>query len=99
MTHIRTVRNSKMSIFQSLVEDVILRGRDEGAEHVRPTLDNPLVSAATHLSEFLHLGHEVPAEAPSEVEKLDGGGVAWTCIRLAFQLASGRTWRRRTPSP
>ncbi len=90
MSHIRTVRNSKLSIFQSLVEDVVLRGRDESAPYARPTLDNPLVSAATHLSELVHAAAELPHEAPVEVRKLAGGDMAWECAKRAFELVEAK---------
>ena len=92
MKHIRTVRNFKMSLFQSLMDDIILRSPLSGSS--RPTLENPLACAATVVSELVHAGKEVPVETPDEVRRLEGGQVAWTCVKLASELFLAKLEKR-----
>lgn len=92
MSRIHTVRHPALSMFQSMVDDLIL-GRDhddteslESQGQERPTLDHPRVHAAAEYVERKLQGKEVPEEPPEEVAKKQGGGTAWTCVRLAGEL-------------
>ncbi len=88
MSHIETVRHDRLSLFQSMVDDVIHLGRQrDGLDDTeRPTKNHPLVNAATSLVKHLVAGKEPPEEAPEEVAATDGGSVAWHCIKLASEL-------------
>lgn len=85
---IRTVRSSRLSIFQSLVEDLV-RGSHpakQSAEGEKPTLSHSLIRAATVLCEYLEQGKEPPHEPPNEVKKGPGESLAWQCVKFASRL-------------
>ena len=75
-------------MFQSLVDDVIQRGRlaDGSTDTTRPTMTHPLVSAATAFVKHLHDGIDPPDTAPDEVSAVEGGSVGWECIKLTGEL-------------
>lgn len=89
MSQIRTLRNDKLSVFQSMVDDFVLRKQGTQATTgaaTRPTLDHPTVCAATVYAEYVHAGKDVPDQAPPEVARQPGGDTAWECVKLAGDL-------------
>lgn len=91
MSRIQTVRHPALSLFQSLVDDVVLGRRHDDSEPLesrdqRPTLDHPMVHAAKEFVERKLEGKEIPEDAPDEVAQQEGGSTVWTCVRLAGEL-------------
>ena len=97
MTHIRTVRNSKMSLFQSLVDDLVLGTHPSRrtAAPDRPTVSHPFVGAATLLAEQFCQGTPFSQEAPPEARTLPEGHLAWTCVKRAADLFLAKLEQRK----
>lgn len=84
---IRTVRNARLSLFQSAVDDLILRTHpQERTSEQRPTLDHPMVLAAATLVERLDAGAALENIAPPPELAADAGDTAWQCTKLAAAL-------------
>jgi hypothetical protein len=93
MSKIRTVRHDKLSVFQSMVDDFVRRReypRDPGTVPARPTLDHPIVHAATVYAERVLGADAVPQQMPEELAQHEGGANAWECVKLAGDLFMAR---------
>ncbi|HEX2195414.1 MAG TPA: hypothetical protein VHJ76_00690 [Actinomycetota bacterium] len=77
----RTVRDAKLSLFQSMVEDFVLRTHphDTVSGH-RTVLDHPAVKAAADVAEGFSSGARVPG-TPAGAE-----GTIEDCVRLVAEL-------------